>query len=705
MTLHRVPFRFGVLASAAILVACGGAVEPIELNTKPTYIGFIDEKAYDGTTDDLLTAGLGRTGLAGAAPAVSATPTAAELRRLAIHTNYRAIVDVSPNGGYGRLFGPNVALDGTVGAGEGRIAGREYITYADDGTGSQNVTLMVQVPNSFDTARPCIVTGTSSGSRGIYGAIGSSGEWGLKRGCAVAYADKGTGNGVHDLQSDTVHLIDGTRTTATNAGKASNFTARLTAAERASLNALTPNRVAVKHAHSEQNPEKDWGRDTLRAVEFAFWVLNERYSPELSTGGRERRIRPQNTVVIASSVSNGGGAALAAAEIDRSGLIDGVAVSEPQVQLQTLPTGTLRIQRGTQPPLPVTSRTLIDYFTYANLLQPCAALAAGAAGSPFGFTAGFNLVAATNRCTALAANRLVSGTSTAEQAADALNKLLTYGWEAESNPLHASHYLFATPAIAVTYSNAYGRFRVTDNLCGYSIGFFVATDPAQAPVAVPSATLATLFATGNGVPPGAGLQLINNTSSGGARGHAVGVSASTGLADFSFDNAVCQRDLWTGSSASAGRVRSGTQEVLRTANLGGKPAIIVHGRADTLVPANFSSRPYFARNLQVEGANSRLRYIEVTNAQHFDSFLAFPGYDTRYVPLHIYFNRAMDAMWAHLTAGAPLPDSQVVRTTPRGGTAGAAPALGASNVPPIAAAAAAADAIKLLNGDTLFVPD
>ena len=33
---------------------------------------------------------------------------------------------------------------------------------------------------------------TSSGSRGVYGAI-STGEWGLKKGCAVAYTDKGAG--------------------------------------------------------------------------------------------------------------------------------------------------------------------------------------------------------------------------------------------------------------------------------------------------------------------------------------------------------------------------------------------------------------------------------------------------------------------------------------------------------------------------------
>ena len=86
------------------------------------------------------------------------------------------------------------------------------------GNARENVTLMVQVPASFNPAKACIVTGTSSGSRGVYGAIGSSGEWGLKRGCAVAYADKGTGMGVHDLLDDTVNLIDGTRTTADLAG-------------------------------------------------------------------------------------------------------------------------------------------------------------------------------------------------------------------------------------------------------------------------------------------------------------------------------------------------------------------------------------------------------------------------------------------------------------------------------------------------------
>jgi len=144
--------------------------------------------------------------------------------------------------------------------------------------------------------------------------------------------------------------------------------------------------------------------------------------------------------------------------------------------------------------------------------------------------------------------------------------------------------------------------------------------------------------------------------------------------------------------------------VQRTANLGGKPTIIVHGRNDTLVPVNFSSRPYVLRNSLVEGANSKLRYVEVTNGQHFDAFLPLAGYDTRFIPMHLYYVRAMDAMWAHLKNGTALPPSQLVRTTPRGGTPGAATAITAANVPVINASPAAADRIAI-SGSTLQVPE
>jgi hydroxybutyrate-dimer hydrolase len=94
----------------------------------------------------------------------------------------------------------------------------------------------------------------------------------------------------------------------------------------------------------------------------------------------------------------------------------------------------------------------------------------------------------------------------------------------------------------------------------------------------------------------------------------------------------------------------------------------------------------------------------VTNGQHFDTFLPFSGFDTRFVPLHPYFNQAMDAMYAHLKSGSALPPSPVVRTTPRGGVPGAAPAITAANVPPFVAAPAAGDQIGFV-GTSISVPN
>ncbi|HET9023027.1 MAG TPA: 3-hydroxybutyrate oligomer hydrolase family protein, partial [Burkholderiaceae bacterium] len=554
----------GATLAALTLVACGGGTEPTDAsamaqaqgrasftvapNIAPPWLGTVASKSYDGTTDDLLTGGLGKTGLSFASPAptTSTPPTAAQLRKLAIYNNYRAIVDVNPAGGYGTLYGPNVAIDGTVGTGEGKIAGTEHIAFAGLGNARENVTLMVQVPATFNPAKACIVTGTSSGSRGVYGAIGSSGEWGLKRGCAVAYADKGSGLGVHSLLDDTVNLIDGTRTTADLAGVDSNFTANITAQQRQDFNANTPNRLAVKHAHSEQNPEKDWGRDTLRAVEFALYVLNEQYGATLPSGKKSRVITPENTIVIASSVSNGAGAALAAAEEDKFGLIDGVAVSEPNIQIS--PPAAPVIKRGS---LTYTggSKPLYDVFTYGNLYQPCAALSTRAAGAPF--AAAVVVARGEARCASLADKGLLASATLAAQKEEALDKLLAYGWEPESNLLHPSHYGLATPSITMTYSNAHGRFSVLDNLCGLSFAYTSAT---TGQVIAPLASLATIFATGNGVPPMGGINIVNNASVGGALLEAASVSPSTNRQDYNIDGALCQRELLMGSSPNAQRV-------------------------------------------------------------------------------------------------------------------------------------------------------
>jgi hydroxybutyrate-dimer hydrolase len=697
--LHLLP----AFAASLLLAACWGDSDHTnDENVKPSFVGTITKNTYDGVNDDLLTGGLGKTGLAGASPTAAnpVAPTAAELRRIAIYNNYRALVDIVANGGYGTLYGPNVDVNGNPTLGEGKIAGTEYLAYADDGTGKLNVTMMVQIPASFSAAKACIVTAASTGSRGVYGAIGTAGEWGLKHGCAVAYTDKGTGTGFHDLATDTVNLQNGTRSPAATAGNNSNFTAELTATELASFNAAWPNRVASKHAHSQRNAEKDWGRNTLDAIRFAFYVINEERASRNGDGTAKPDYKPDNTIVIASSVSNGGGSSIAAAEQDTDGLIDGVAVGEPTLELQP-PAGLTVVAGGITQPV---ARPLFDYYTLGNLYMGCASQSPRAANS-YGIAAVLPVPAfALNRCAALKANGLLTATTPQAQADEALDKLLAAGYLTESIPLFGSHFTSTYAPVVATFANEYGRFSVKDNLCGISIA---ATDAAGKPAPSAAAALAQAFGTSNGVPPTSGLQLINNNSVGGPINTLVSVSPSTGLQDYNIDAGLCWRDLWVGSDAFAQRVKGGVNETLRTGNLRGKPTIIVGGRADAQIPVNFNARPYFGLNKQVEGSGSKLTYIEVTNAQHFDAFIdspAFPGYDSAYVPLHYYFTKAMDALYANLANGAPLPPSQVVRTIPRGGTPGQAPAITAANVPPISGAPAASSQITF-SANTVTIPN
>lgn len=713
--------------AGAVLSACGGSdSDPLPVNTLPAGVTQISAKVYGATTagtgstaagQDLLTGGIGKTGLgAAAAPAYAnpASPTADELRRNALYSNYRGILDPSAGGGYGTLYGPNVGKTGTVTANEGLIPGREYVGVLDDGSGRKRTVMAVQVPDSFNPASPCVVLGASSGSRGVYGAIGTAGEWGLKNGCAVALTDAGKGVGLHDLSDDTVNQVDGTRATRTNAGALNMFAANISDAARAAYNALFPNRLALKQVHSQQNPEKDWGNDTLAAGRYALYVLNDRYG----TPANPVPFTTDNTIVIAGSASNGGAASIAAAEKDTTGLVDGVVASEPVTEMPTASGYGIRFNGAV-----VTGygKTLADYTTFGNLYQPCAALAPGAAmteTSIYNYIGLLGMTArATARCDSLAAKGLVNGADTAARALDALAKLRAYGWTPDNDTMHNAHYALGNgPILSAMYPVSYGRFPVDANVCNTS---FAAVNATGSPVAVPPAALAQSFAIANGTSNGTPVSVVYNDSVGGAKAWQLAVSPSTGVADFGLDNALCQRALVTGTDPVSGAaltssstptkaqsdaVKAGIAEVVLSGNLRGKPTLIVSGRSDALVPVNHNARAYTAYNRVVEGASSKLRYIEVVNAQHFDAFLPFGGFDTRFVPLHTYFNQAMDAMYAHLKNGAALPASQVVRTTPRGGVPGAAPALTAANVPPFVNAPAAANQIGF-DGTALNVPN
>jgi hydroxybutyrate-dimer hydrolase len=709
------------------LAGCGGGNDAPATNDLPAGLAQLSMTTYAATgvatsapgataaTQDLLTGGLGKSGLAGTTPAYvdPANPTALELRRNALYSNYRGLVDPSANGGFGTLYGPNVTTTGTVTTNEGLIPGREYMGVLDDGSGRKRVAIAVQIPDSFNQASPCVVLGPSSGSRGVYGAIATAGEWGLKHGCAVALTDAGKGVGLYDMMDDTVNKIDGTRATRAAAGTLNFFAANSTDAARAAYNALFPNRVAIKQVHSQLNPEKDWGTDTLAAARYALYALNDRYG----TAANAVPFTSANTIVIAGSASNGGAAALHAAEQDTEGLIDGIVAGEPVAEMPTA-TG-YGIQFGGAA-VNGYGHTLADYVTYGNLYQPCAALAAPAALTEIDF---FNFIGfggmtarATARCDGLAAKGLVSGADTAARSLDALNKLRAFGWTTDNDQMHNAHYgLGNGPILSAMYPTSYGRFSVADNVCNTSMAQVDATGSV---IALAVNGKAQSFATANGTANGTPASVVYNDSVGGAKAWQFAVSPSTGVADFGLDNALCQRALVTGTdpvtgaaltaastptAAQAAAVRAGISEVVLGGNLRGKPAIIVAGRSDALVPVNNNARAYTAYNHAVE-TGSKLRYIEVTNAQHFDTFIPLSGFDTRFVPLHVYFNQAMDAMYANLKNGTALPASQVVRTTPRGGVPGAAPAITAANVPPISASPAAADQIGF-TGTSIAVPN
>jgi hydroxybutyrate-dimer hydrolase len=635
---------------------------------------------YDGVTDDLVTGGLGAEAMLGKRPGYADPlhPTAAELRRSAL------FLPSSAGQGFGRLFGPDVdPMTGEKLPGDGKIAGEEYLAYADEGEGKQNVAMLLQIPANLSNERRCLLAIPVNGSASLFRDVVDFGYWGLRRGCAVVYTDKGHGNGFDILEQDSVNVLDGRQVKAEEAGLDAHFRADLDSAARGKFLADWPHRIAFKAAHSKQNPEKDWGDDVLKAIRFAFFELRQR-----DTG-----FTHENTVVIATGSSNGGGAVLYAAERDAAtgaNLIDGVVAREPQVQLH--PDDRVAVVRGTVERRG-SGRTLLDYFTFSNLYQPCAVLAVRDA--PLKERIEF----AANRCASLHEKGLLDGTTTEQQAQEALDKMHAYGWDPETDIGHAFGYFVAPDATATKYANNHGRFDVRDRLCGYS---YAPVDKEGRPAPIPATEAAQNFVLAPGGAPAGSIDVINDEDPSGPRRNWVSASRSTGRQDFNLDGALCMRELITGGSPNAQRVQAGVREFVGSARLNGRPMIIVHGRNDDRVPVSFSSRPYLGLNSLEDGPDANLRYIEVTNAEHFGTDL--PGFDTRMIPLVIYHLRALNAMWAHLTASIPLPDSQVVHTKARGGEAGHAPPLQSDNVPPIARQPREQDRIQVIAGRVLL-PD
>jgi len=635
---------------------------------------------YDGISDDLLTAGLGQSGLTNMTPTATdpSNPSALEIRQATIFNQYQALQDRRKSSGYGDLYGPAVPTKFATPSPDGKIAGKEYLAYADDGSGSQNVTMMVQIPNDFDPQNPCIVAAPSPGSRGVYGAISTVGEWGLKNHCAVAYTDKGTGNGVHDLATGMVNLIDGTREIATNAGKKANFIAQ---GDLSSYSSTYPNRIAQKHAHSQQNPEANWGKNVIDAIQFAFQILNleENFGKKSTQTENDDQaaasaknqttitatITKDNTIVIAAGISSGGAAALLATEQDSQNWIDGVVVAAPLINLRKFLSDAegITIQQGNKPFFyQLYSKPLFDVITYYNVFQPCAS-----ANTTMGLS---------GRCKALRNEGWLSSNTFSEQVIEAQKRLNDYGILESSNTI-AHYYEDASiyAGFAYGYASAYGKFSVVDNLCDYSYAYTQGDEP---PSAKSLADLADDFQSSSGMPPSISTQLINNK---GNQGNGIDFRQNrddNGNQDGYLAGALCLRKLATGTTGITSNtgvpltgsdlehyqhVQKGINETLASGDLRGKPAIIVHGRDDALAPVNFTSRAYYGLNQQTQGATGSLVYIEVKNAHHFDAFNQQYDINTQ-IPLYYYLTQSLDQMYDHLKNNTKLPPSQVIRTQP-----------------------------------------
>jgi len=558
------------------------------------------ETAHRGN-DDLLTAGLGIAGLRAMAPpafADAAHPAAGELRRRAIWNNWRGIADLSATGGYSEIYG---SVDS--------VPGREFSAFATVPGARQPHRVLTQVPDSFDLKKRCVVVAASSGSRGIYGAIAVAGAWALPKDCAVAYTDKGAGTDYYDLDTRTGVRLDGTRGAD---GDELAFRPEVPAGASG---------VAFKHAHSSDNPEADWGRHVKQAAEFALSSLGRAF-PQAAP------FTFDNTRIIAVGISNGGGAVLRAAELEGDGAggnwLDAVVAGEPNVYL----------------PGPG-SRTLYDYTTEAALLMPCALLRLPADSLPQPPLRAQAEPLWAARCAALKNAGLIGGAGTQAQAKEAYEILRANGWSDEALTAGALSVGFDLwRAVAVTYASAYTRAGIGAHPCGYS---FAAQNPDFSARATSVGERDLWFADGTGIPPGAGVGIIDG---------------KLAAPDFTLPGLQCLRRLQDDAALAQGVAQ--TQASLPRRGL---PVIVVHGLDDGLVPPAFSSAPYVAA---AQAAGREVSYWQVKHAQHFDGFLALPAYGARYVPVLPYVYAALDQVTAQLDGKGGAAVNAVIEAIPRG---------------------------------------
>ncbi|OBS10882.1 3-hydroxybutyrate oligomer hydrolase family protein [Acidihalobacter prosperus] len=543
--------------------------------------------------DDLLTAGLGLAGLRQARkPAVDdpSRPTPRELRRRAIHASWRSSADLDPDGGFGSVYG-------TV----PDIPGREYHAFASLPGARACHRVLLQAPDHFDHKRRCLVVTASPGSRGIYGGIALAGAWALPRGCAVVYTDKGAGSGYFDAKSGTGVRLDGTRAIAGEA-----------ALEFAPTVDGTDAGIAIKHAHSGDNPEARWGDHVLQAMDFGLAMLDRAY-PDAAP------FTPANTRIIATGLSNGASAVLRAAGADVRQAFDAVVAAAPNV---------LVADGG---------RAFYDYTCEIALWL------GSALGSPSLIEVakarhGNNLPDDLAWSETLADAGHLSSASPEARSQEALERLLAAGW-----PPAALQAALLTGDIetwrgaGAAYAGAYLRCPA-GGLPGDE-RFEALVPDAQGRLHSGGAALrASWWPDAPGLPPSLGV-----------------VPTSLVAGQPLIESVLRLQALATGDDADACALRNGIDATAAALPHADLPLWIVHGEDDGLIPPAFSSLPYHAW-LHAHGRHPICWHVP--HVQHFDALLGWPALAARYLPLLPYAYAALDAAWMHLEAGQTHADDK-----------------------------------------------
>ncbi len=530
-------------ACLATLALAGCSASPpreVTLSPIPLLEGEVVVTRHAGA-DDLMTAGLGLDGLRQLLPPASAAADAAEWRRRAIWSSWRGIADLRPG-----------SIDELA-----MVPGREFSAQLRLPGDREAHRVLMQLPEHFDAVNPCMLVAPASGSRGVYGAIAVAAPVGLPQGCAIVYTDKGAGSDFRDAGVDGVH---------------------------------------VPHAHSGDNPEARWGEHVLAAARFGLAILNRE-------GLRREAFRADNVRIVATGISNGGGAVLRASELDDEGLLDAVVAAAPNIQ-----------------PRWTGMRPLYDYVTEAALYQPCMLSHPDRSGAPF-VSAEMREQGA-RRCALLRGAGLLDARTADGQSREAGERLRVAGWDEAALQLAGQNVAFDVwRAVAVTYASAYGRFGVGEHPCGFG---FAMLDSDGRPRPATALEQQLWRSDGNGIPPTAGVAITD---------------PSAGGDDPLLPGLMCLRRLWTEDGADARRVREGVEAVIASGQPRTARTVIVHGADDALIPPAFTSRPY------VDMARAHglpVTYVEVPRAQHFDAFLAFPPM-AGYVPL-------LPEVWRQLAA-------------------------------------------------------